>query len=57
MHLQTFIDKMPKYHHQHRAKMELGHFLTHDGLTHSTVSSVVFLGFFSCLLVYNFYYH
>jgi len=35
---------MSKYHHRLIAKMEMGHFLTHSGLTHSTVSSVVFSG-------------
>jgi hypothetical protein len=46
MHLQKLVTKIPKYHHQHIAKMELGHFLNHSGLTHSTVSSVVFRSIF-----------
>ena len=45
MQLQTFITKMPKNHHQHRAKKELGNSLTHSCLTHSTFSSMVFSGF------------
>jgi hypothetical protein len=37
------------HHHHHIAMQELGHFLTHSGLTHPEVSSLAFLGSF-CLL-------
>jgi hypothetical protein len=40
------------YHH-HVAAMEVGHLLTHFGLTYPDVSSLVFLGSF-CLLVCTF---
>jgi hypothetical protein len=39
----------PLLHHHHIAMKELGHLLTHSGLTHPEVSSLAFLGSF-CLL-------
>jgi len=55
MNLQAFISKMPKYHHQHIAKVDFGHLWIRSGLKHSTVFSVVFLDFL-CMLVCSFYY-
>jgi len=55
MHLQTFVSKMPKYHHQRISKLEMGYLWPRSGLTHSTASSVVFPCFL-CPLACSFYY-
>jgi hypothetical protein len=42
-------------HHHHVAIKDLGHLLSHSGLTHPGVYSMVSLGSF-CLLVCSFFY-